>query len=72
MRRSMLTFSTLSLAALLCYAFHKYFGIDQIMERVAAYPMTIWLITFGLHIGDSVRSKTSLQSQHDLQTPGWQ
>ena len=50
MRRSMLTFSSLSLAALVCYGSHKYFGIDQIMERVAAYPMTIWLITFGLYI----------------------
>ena len=46
----MLTFSSLSLTALVCYAFHKYFGIGQIMERVAAYPMTIWLITFGLYI----------------------
>jgi hypothetical membrane protein len=50
MRRSMLTFSAVSLAALVCYAFHKYFGINQIMERVAAYPMSIWLITFGLYI----------------------
>jgi hypothetical membrane protein len=50
-RRSMLTFSSLSLAALLCFASHRYFGIGRgIMERVAAYPVTIWLITFGLYI----------------------
>lgn len=51
MRRSMLTFSSLSLAALVCFASHKYFGIGGgIMERLAAYPETIWLITFGLYI----------------------
>ena len=37
MRRSMLTFSALSLAALVCFAFHKYFGIGGgTMERLAA------------------------------------
>jgi hypothetical membrane protein len=51
MRRSMLVFSALALAALLCFASHKSFGIGQgTMERVAAYPVTIWLITFGLYI----------------------
>ncbi len=51
MRRSMLTFSSLALAALLCFASHKYFGIGRgMMERIAAYPVTIWLITFGLYI----------------------
>jgi hypothetical membrane protein len=51
MRRYMLTFSSLSLAALVCFASHKYFGIGGgMMERVAAYPETIWLITFGLYI----------------------
>jgi hypothetical membrane protein len=51
MRRSMLTFSSLSLAALVCFACHKYFGIGGgIMERIAAYPESIWLITFGLYI----------------------
>ncbi len=51
MRRSMLTFSSLALAALLCFASHRYFGIGRgIMERLAAYPVTIWLITFGLYI----------------------
>jgi hypothetical membrane protein len=51
MRRSMLMFSSLALAALLCFASHKYFGIGPgTMERLAAYPVTIWLITFGLYI----------------------
>ncbi len=51
MRRSMLTFSSLALAALLCFASHRFFGIGRgTMERIAAYPVTIWLITFGLYI----------------------
>jgi hypothetical membrane protein len=51
MRRSMLMFSSLALAALLCFASHRYFGIGRgTMERLAAYPVTIWLITFGLYI----------------------
>ena len=51
MRRSMLLFSSVALAALLCFASHRYFGIGRgMMERVAAYPVTIWLITFGLYI----------------------
>jgi hypothetical membrane protein len=51
MRRYMLTFSSLAIAALVCFAWHKYFGIGGgTMERIAAYPETIWLITFGLYI----------------------
>jgi hypothetical membrane protein len=51
MRRSMLVFSSLALPALLCFASHRYFGIGRgMMERIAAYPVTIWLITFGLYI----------------------
>ncbi|HEY1827112.1 MAG TPA: DUF998 domain-containing protein [Acidimicrobiales bacterium] len=51
MRRSMLMFSSLALVALLCFAAHRSFGIGRgTMERVAAYPVTIWLITFGLYI----------------------
>lgn len=51
MRRSMLLFSSLALVALLCFASHRYFGIGHgTMERIAAYPVTIWLITFGLYI----------------------
>jgi len=51
MRRSMLIFSSLALAALLCFASHRFFGIGRgMMERVAAYPVTIWLIAFGLYV----------------------
>lgn len=51
MRRSMLIFSSLALVALLCFASHRSFGIGRgTMERIAAYPVTIWLITFGLYI----------------------
>ncbi len=63
MRRSMLTFSTLSLAALVCFASHKYFGIGGgMMERLAAYPETIWLITFGLYIWRFHPKKSGLYS----------
>ena len=51
MRRYMVTFSAVSLAALVCFASGKYFGIGGgSMERVAAYPETFWLIIFGLYI----------------------
>ena len=51
MRRSMLVFSSVALVALVCFASHRYFGIGHgTMERIAAYPVTIWLITFGLYI----------------------
>jgi hypothetical membrane protein len=51
MRRSMLIFSSLALAALLCFASHRSFGIGRgMMERIAAYPVTIWLISFGVYI----------------------
>jgi hypothetical membrane protein len=51
MRRSMLMFSSLALAALLCFASHRSFGIGRgTMERIAAYPVSIWLITFGLYV----------------------
>jgi len=51
MRRYMLVFSTISATALTLFACHKYFGIGAgTMERVAAYPETIWLITFGLYV----------------------
>ena len=51
MRRYMLVFSTASLTALVLFACHKDFGIGAgTMERVAAYPQTIWLITFGLYV----------------------
>ncbi len=62
MRRYMLVFSTISLTALILFASHKQFGIGAgTMERIAAYPQTIWLITFGLYVwrfrpGDNLAS----------------
>ena len=51
MRRYMLVFSTISITALVLFAGHKSFGIGAgTMERIAAYPQTIWLITFGLYV----------------------
>lgn len=51
MRRYMLVFSAISLTALVLFACHRYFGIGAgSMERAAAYPETIWLITFGLYV----------------------
>jgi len=51
MRRSMLMFSSLALVALFCFASHRSFGIGRgTMERIAAYPVSIWLITFGLYV----------------------
>ncbi len=51
MRRYMLVFSTSSLTALVLFASHKDFGIGAgTMERIAAYPQTIWLIIFGLYV----------------------
>jgi hypothetical membrane protein len=51
MRRYMLVFSTVSATALVLFACHKDFGIGAgSMERIAAYPETIWLITFGLYV----------------------
>jgi hypothetical membrane protein len=51
MRRYMMVFSTTSLTALVLFASHKDFGIGAgTMERIAAYPQTIWLIIFGLYI----------------------
>jgi hypothetical membrane protein len=51
MRRYMLVFSTTSVTALVLFAFHKYFEIGAgSMERIAAYPETVWLIIFGLYI----------------------
>jgi hypothetical membrane protein len=51
MRRNMLLFSSTAVAALLLFAFHKPFGIGGgTMERVAAYPETLWMILFGLYV----------------------
>ncbi len=44
-------FSLFSLLALLLFASHRYFGLGAGgMERLAAYPETIWMIRFGIYI----------------------
>ncbi|MGO9343241.1 MAG: DUF998 domain-containing protein [Acidimicrobiales bacterium] len=44
-------FSSFSLLALLLFASHRYFGLGAGgMERLAAYPETIWMISFGIYI----------------------
>jgi len=44
-------FSLVSLVALLLFAFQRYFGLGAGgMERLAAYPETIWMIRFGIYV----------------------
>jgi hypothetical membrane protein len=46
--RFMVIWGTISLATLLMFVFERHFGLGQGgMERIAAYPETIWLISFG-------------------------
>jgi len=51
LRGSMIGLSIVSIVALICFASGHYFGIGGgTMERIAAYPETVWLIRFGLYI----------------------
>jgi hypothetical membrane protein len=57
LRTFMRVFSVLSLTAAICFAFGHYFGLGKgSMERIAAYPMTLWLIVFGMYISRSHRA----------------
>jgi hypothetical membrane protein len=59
LRGFMLFFGTISLIALVLFASHRYFGIGTgTMERIAAYPETIWLIRFGIYISRNHPSAT--------------
>jgi hypothetical membrane protein len=50
-RRFMVIWGVISLAALLMFVFKRHFGLGPGgMERIAAYPETIWLISFGAWI----------------------
>lgn len=41
----------IALLALVAYGLHQYFGLGEGgMERLVAYPQTIWLIVFGMYI----------------------
>jgi hypothetical membrane protein len=60
-RRLMLWCSPVSLVAIVLYALHEYLGFGPGgMERVAAYPEVIWLISFGFYISRSHYSHRSL------------
>jgi hypothetical membrane protein len=51
LRRSMLFMSVISITAMVLFGTHRYFGLGAgSMERIAAYPETVWLIRFGLYI----------------------
>ncbi|HLX89724.1 MAG TPA: DUF998 domain-containing protein [Acidimicrobiales bacterium] len=51
LRQFMLFFAALSIVALICFAGHHYFGLGKGgMERIAAYPETIWMIRFGMYM----------------------
>ncbi len=51
LRKSMVFMGVVSLTALVLFAAHRDFGIGAgSMERVAAYPETLWLIRFGLYM----------------------
>jgi hypothetical membrane protein len=66
LRGFMLFFSALSLAAAVSFAGHKYFGIGAGgMERIAAYPETVWLIRFGIYISRNHYSKSSTSAWRD-------
>jgi hypothetical membrane protein len=58
LRTFMRFFSVLSLLAAICFATGHDFGIGQGgMERIAAYPMTVWLIAFGMYISRTHRAQ---------------
>jgi hypothetical membrane protein len=51
LRGFMLFFGVTSITALVLFACHRDFGIGAGgMERIAAYPETLWLIRFGLYV----------------------
>ena len=59
LRGYMIFFSAISLTALLLFAYHRYFGLGAGgMERLAAYPETIWLIRFGIYMSRDHYLKT--------------
>jgi hypothetical membrane protein len=60
LRSFMLFIGTVCVGALLLFASHRDFGIGVGgMERVAAYPQTVWLIRFGLYMFKTHGSTTA-------------
>jgi len=59
-RGFMIYIMPVSLVAILLYALHEYLGFGPGgMERLAAYPEVIWLISFGIYISHSHYSNGS-------------
>jgi hypothetical membrane protein len=62
----MVFFSVISITALVLFASQRYFGIGAgTMERIAAYPETIWLIRFGLYITRNHYSKSAIRATRE-------
>jgi hypothetical membrane protein len=60
LRGYMVFFSIISMTALVLFAAQRYFGIGAgTMERIAAYPETLWLIRFGLYMSRNRDSKSA-------------
>jgi hypothetical membrane protein len=56
LRTFMRLFSVISLVAAICFASSQFFGLGKgTIERVAAYPMSVWLIVFGMYISRTHR-----------------
>jgi hypothetical membrane protein len=63
LRGSMVGLSIVSIVALICFASGHYFGIGGgTMERIAAYPETVWLIRFGLYISRNHFARSAAES----------
>jgi hypothetical protein len=64
LRTFMRLFSVLSLVAAVCFASSQFFGLGKgTMERVAAYPMTVWLIVFGMYISRTHRASQAASAR---------
>jgi hypothetical membrane protein len=64
MRMNMLLWSVTSLVAALLFAGDRYLGIGRgTMERLAAYPETVWLIRFGIYISRNPYSRGHARGQ---------
>ena len=56
LRTFMRLFSILSIVAAICFACDRHFGLGAGgIERIAAYPETVWLIVFGMYISRTHR-----------------
>ena len=58
LRRFMLFCMPVSLVAIVLFALHEYLGFGPGgMERLAAYPEVIWLISFGFYISQPLQQR---------------